>query len=147
MTGRLNTFFVSLLTAGLFFAGQAQAEEDKSMGLFLNLSSIQTGTAGHALHFAGKQMERGHPVTIFLNGPAVLFASKSAPQASVPIEGKTIRDMLDGMVKDGATLIMCQMCAKMRGMDSSDFIDGAVLGNPELVASSLFDPKYQVISW
>jgi hypothetical protein len=32
-------------------------------------------------------------------------------------------------------------------MDQSDFIDGAVLGNPELVASSLFDPKYQVISW
>jgi predicted peroxiredoxin len=144
---RLNTFLLCVLAAGLVFAGHAQAEEDKSMGLFLNLSSMQTGTAGHALHFAGKQMERGHPVTIFLNGPAVLFASKSAPQASFPMAGTTVRAMLEGMVKDGAKLIMCQMCTKMHGMDQSDFIDGAVLGNPELVASSLFDPKYQVISW
>lgn len=147
MMRRLNRFFFSLLAAGLIFAGQVHAEEDQSMALFLNLSSIQTGTAGHALHFAGKQMERGHPVTIFLNGPAVLFASKSAPQPSFPMAGKTIRDMLEGMVKDGATLIMCQVCAKMHGMAPSDFIDGAALGNPELVANSLFDPKYHVISW
>jgi sulfur relay (sulfurtransferase) complex TusBCD TusD component (DsrE family) len=144
---KLNTVLLGLLAAGLIFAGNAQAEEDKSMGLFLNLSSIETGVAGHALHFAGKQMERGHPVTVFLNGPAVLFGSKSAPQATFSMAGTTVRDMLDGMVKDGAKLIMCQMCAKMRGMDPSDFIDGAELGNPELVASSLFDPKYQVISW
>lgn len=144
---RLNTFLFCVLAAGLVLAGQAQAEEDKSMGLFLNLSSMQTGTAGHALHFAGKQMERGHPVTVFLNGPAVLFASKSAPQASFPMAGTTVREMLEGMVKDGVKLIMCQMCTKMHGMDQSDFINGAVLGNPELVASSLFDPTYQVISW
>jgi predicted peroxiredoxin len=61
--------------------------------------------------------------------------------------GKTVREMLiDAMVK-GAKVIVCQMCAKMNGLDPADSIDGAMLGNPELVAKYLFDPRYQVISW
>jgi hypothetical protein len=39
------------------------------------------------------------------------------------------------------------MCAKMRGVDASDFIDGVKLGNPDLVSVHLFDPKYKTISW
>jgi predicted peroxiredoxin len=143
----LKVFCIAVLAAGLWITGQVQAAEDKSMGLFVNLSSSEIGTAGHAMHFAGKHLERGHPVTFFLNGPAVLFASKSAPQATFQMAGKTVRDMLDGLVKGGAKVIVCQICIKMHGMEQSDFIDGAMLGAPELVAEYLFDPKYQVIGW
>lgn len=143
----LKAVCIALLAAGLWIGAQVQAAEDKSMGLFVNLSSLQTGTAGHALHFAGNQMERGHPVTFFLNGPAVLFASKTAPQATFQMAGKTLQEMLQGLMKGGAKVIVCRVCTKMHGMTESDLIEGALLGNPELVADSLFDPKYQVISW
>jgi predicted peroxiredoxin len=126
---------------------QVQAAEDKAMGLFVNLSSFQSETAGHALHFAGNQLERGHPVTFFLNGPAVLYASKVGPQATFPMAGITLQEMLQRLMKGGAKVIVCRVCTKMHGMNESDLIDGAMLGNPELVADSLFDPKYQVISW
>jgi hypothetical protein len=55
--------WLGVLIAALLIASGAQAEEDKAMGLFVNLTKFQTGQAGHALHMAGKQMERGHPVT------------------------------------------------------------------------------------
>jgi predicted peroxiredoxin len=144
---KLKTAILVMLVACLFLAGQAQAAEDKSMGLFLNLTTTQTGPAGHAVGFAGKMMKRGHPVTVFLNKHAVLFASKSAPQATYAMAGKTIRDMLVDLMKDGAKVIVCRVCAKMVGVQEADLVDGALLGNPDRVSEYLFDPKYQVISW
>ena len=143
----LKPVFFSLLLVSFLFTAQSHAAEDKSMGLFINLTTAHTGQAGHAAHFAGKMMERGHPVTFFLNHQAVVYASKSAPLARAGMSGKTMRDMLSGLMKKGAKVIVCQMCAKMNGVKKSDLIDGASLGTPELVSSYLFDPKYQVISW
>lgn len=86
-------------------------------------------------------------MTVFLNGPAVLFASKSVPQATFQMAEKTLQEMLQGLMKGGAKVIVCRVCTKMQGMNKSDLIDGALLGNPELVADTLFDPKYQIIRW
>jgi hypothetical protein len=85
---------MALLAAGLWIGAQVQAAEDQSMGLFVSRFSLQTGTAGHALHFAGNEMQRGHPATFFLNGPAVLFASRTAPQATFQMAGKTLQETL-----------------------------------------------------
>jgi sulfur relay (sulfurtransferase) complex TusBCD TusD component (DsrE family) len=142
-----KTLLFGIIAACFLLLGPAQAEEDKSMGLFINLSSFNTGQAGHALQLAGKMMKRGHPVTIFLNHKAVLYASKSAPQGTYPMSGQTLRDMLAGLMKDGAKVIVCQVCAKMSGVPAADLIDGAKLGNPDLVSADLFDPHYRVISW
>ena len=117
------------------------------MGLFINLTTINIGEAGHVVHFAGKMLERGHPVTFFLNHQAVLFVGKRGPQATFRMSGQTLRDMLSEQMKKGAMVIVCQMCAKMNGLTEADLIKGAQMGNPELVSSYLFDPKYKVISW
>jgi len=143
----LKTTWFGILITALLLASTAQAAEDKSMGLFVNLTTFGKGPAAHAVHMAGKQMERGHPVTFFLNGKAVLFASKHTPLGKFPMSGKTVRQMLSDAMANGAKVIVCQMCAKMNGLDSADFIDGAMLGNPDLVAEYLFDPTYQVLSW
>lgn len=142
-----KAFFISFFLVVSLFPLQSQAVEDKSMGLFINLTEIDKGTAGHAMHFAEKMMKRGHPVTLFLNKGAVLFASKSAPHGVFPMAGKTVPEMMQALIKDGAVVIVCKMCAKMRGVDASDFIDGVKLGNPDLVSEYLFDPKYKTISW
>lgn len=99
------------------------------------------------MHFAGKMMKRGHPVTFFLNGGAVLFASKTAPHGVFPMSDKTVPEMMQDLIKDGAVVIVCRMCAKMHGIEPSDLIAGTKLGNPELVSEFLFDPKYKTISW
>lgn len=144
---KMKSIFFSIFIVSLLFAGQAQATEDKSMGLFINLTTKRTGAAGHAVQFADKMMKRGHAVTFFLNQQAVLYASKSAPQQNYGPSGKTVRDLLLGSIKNGAVVIVCQVCANMQGVKKSDLIHGAVLGNPDIVSKYLFDPKYQVISW
>ena len=144
---RVNKIFFSILVASLLLVGQARAKEDKSMGLFINLTTEQTSASGHAIQFADKMLKRGHPVTFFLNQKAVLFATKSAPQGTYGPSGKTIHDMLLHSMKNGAKVIVCQVCAKMHGIQKSDLVHGAMLGNPDVVSASLFDPKNQVISW
>jgi sulfur relay (sulfurtransferase) complex TusBCD TusD component (DsrE family) len=144
---KIGILLSSQLMLGLLSVSPLHAKEDKSMGLFINLTTIGKGQAGHALHFAEKQLKRGHPVTIFLNQKAVLFAAKATPMAPWPMSGKTLREMLGDLIANKAKVIVCQMCAKMQGVKEADLIEGAMLGNPELVADSLFDPSYQVISW
>jgi predicted peroxiredoxin len=142
-----NMIVSGMLMLCLLFVSPIQAKEDKSMGLFINLTSIETGQAGHALLFADKQMGRGHPVTLFLNQKAVLLAAKATPMGPWGASGKSIRETLTELISNGAQVIVCQMCAKMQGLNESDLIEGAKMGNPERVAASLFDPNYQVISW
>jgi predicted peroxiredoxin len=142
---KILSFGLLLLT--LFAAANAGAAEDKSMGLFVNLTTSQTATAGHAMHFASNMLERGHPVTFFLNNDAVVYATKNAPDETWGDSGKTVREMLADTMAGGAKVIVCRICIKMQGIGQQDFIEGAMLGNPELVSEYLFDPSYQVISW
>jgi predicted peroxiredoxin len=143
----VKSIYFSIFVVSLLLAGQAKATEDKSMGLFINLTTEEVGASGHAVQFADKMMKRGHPVTFFINQHAVLFATKNAPQGIYGPSGKTVRDMLLEAMKNGAKVIVCQVCAKMQGIHKSDLIHGAQLGNPDIVTRYLFDPKNQVISW
>jgi predicted peroxiredoxin len=143
----LKALSLSLLLLVLCAATNAQAAEDKSMGLFVNLTTNQTAIAGHAMHFASNMLERGHPVAFFLNHQAVAYATTSAPEEVFGDSGPTVAEMLADLMGRGAKVIVCRLCVKMQGIDPQNLVEGAMLGNPELVSEYLFDPSYQVISW
>ncbi|MFB1489206.1 MULTISPECIES: DsrE family protein [unclassified Thiocapsa] len=143
----LKTWCLGLLLVTLCVVTNAQATEDKSMGLFINLTTSQTATAGHAMHFASNMLERGHPVAFFLNHQAVAYATANAPDEPFGDSGPTVADMLADLMARGAKMIVCRLCIKMQGIDPQSLVEGAMLGNPELVSEYLFDPSYQVISW
>ena len=54
---------------------------------------------------------------------------------------------LGDLISSGATVIVCQMCMKAHGMTEPNLVEGAKIGNPELVQGYLFDPQYKVMSW
>lgn len=132
---------VSLLAAPL----SAQAAEDKSMGLYVNLATKDTVKAGHAFAHAIKLNERGHPIAFFLNGDAVLIAIKNVPQTS--FQDKSLQVWLQEAMAKGAKVIVCSVCLGLHNVTPGDLIEGAVVGSPEVVSEYLFDPAYQVISW
>jgi len=139
-------YAVALVFAIVFGTVSAsQAAEDPNAGLFVNLTKLDSGTAGHALVFAAKALKRGHPVVVFLNHKAVLIAAEGVPHPSY--QGQKLDKHLAALLADGAKVIVCQMCMKGHGMVEPNLIDGAVIGNPELVQGYLFDPKYKVMSW
>ncbi|MCP5373870.1 MAG: DsrE family protein [Hyphomicrobiales bacterium] len=133
------------LTLVLTLGSPAARAADNGSGLFVNLSSLDTGLAGHSLVFAGKALKRGHPVVVFLNHKAVLLAADGVPQASY--QGKSLNMHLADLMAAGGKVIVCQMCMAAHGMTEAHLVDGAMRGNPELVQGYLFDPVYKVISW
>jgi predicted peroxiredoxin len=123
----------------------AQAKEDKSLGLYLNLSSTNTVTAGHAFAQTLKMQKRGHPIAIFLNGGAIMTAVKGVPHTT--FQGKSLQVWLNDLKRGGAKVIVCRVCMGVHKITKADLIDGVVMGSADVVSEYLFDPKYRVISW
>lgn len=144
------TFFrkatLALLAASISLgASFSNAAEDKSMGLYVNLATKDTVTAGHAFAHALKLNERGHPIAFFLNGDAILIAVKNVPQTS--FQEKSLQVWVKDVIAKGGKVIVCNTCMGLHGVVPGDLIEGVVSGSPEVVSEYLFDPSYQVISW
>ncbi len=142
----LDKVIVGFMAAGLLAApAAAEAAENKDMGLYVNLATKDTVKAGHAFAHALKLNERGHPIAFFLNGDAVLIATKNVPQTS--FQDKSLQVWLKDVIAKGGKVIICSVCMNLHNIMPGDLIDGVVPGAPEVVSEYLFDPNYQVISW
>lgn len=129
----------------------AYAEESKG-GLFVNLTTDDTWAATKAIMFAHeKVLKRGHkPVAIWLNVRGIYLADKkraSHVHGLMKEKGTSVQDMLTAFIKDGGTVIACAACSKAAGLTKSDFIEGVIMGNPDLVTGLLFDPSVKTLSW
>ena len=110
--------------------------------LFVNATSDNVHRARMAFSFSKNQLDRKHPVTIFLNDRAVLIGSK--------VNAKRFKEhqaMLTAMIKGGATVLICPMCMQHYGVKPADLIDGSKVGNPELVGGALFKDGMKTLTW
>jgi len=133
------------------FFSAAYAEDQKS-GLFVNLTTDDTWAATKAIFFAHeKVLKSGHkPVAIWLNVRGVYIADKKRPShihGLMKDKGKSIQDMLQAFIKDGGMVIACAACSQAAGLTQADFIDGVIMGKPDLVMGLLFDPMVTTLSW
>ncbi|MDH3978907.1 MAG: DsrE family protein [Gammaproteobacteria bacterium] len=64
-------------------------------------------------------------VTMFLVSSGVDWVRKGAADAARlnPLDPPA-REMIDGIINNGGTIMCCPPCAKVRGYDQEDFIDG-----------------------
>ena len=139
-----------LVVALLLTPFAASADQDK-MRLFVNLTTDDTWSATKAIMFAHERAQKaGHDTAIWLNVRAVYLADKKRPgniHGLMADKGVSIQDMLTAFIADGGTVMMCGACSKAAGLTLNDYIDGVVMGSPELVASWLFDPNTQTLGW
>ncbi|MDQ7835562.1 MAG: DsrE family protein [Humidesulfovibrio sp.] len=110
--------------------------------LFINLTSDDSHRALMAISFGQGQMERGHPLTVYLNDKAVLVASKKNA-AQFAEEQK----LLSGIAAKGGTVLVCPMCSKKFGVAEADFITGAKLTSPDITGPALFKDNTKTLSW
>lgn len=110
--------------------------------LFLNATTDDSHRSTMALMFASRQQERNHPVTVFLNDKGVLLAAKARSSDS-----KVQQDLLAKIMANGGTVYVCPMCLKHFGVPESDLIDGAKLGNPDLLGDALFRDNTRTLTW
>lgn len=133
-----------LLIALALFAVLAgvPAYADSQGSLFVNLTTDEGHRANMAMMFSQKILERGHPVTIWLNDRGVFLAAKRHAE-KFSEQQKALAEMM----AKGATVIVCPFCAKHYGIEVDDLIEGAKVGNPDLTGSLLFKEDAKTLTW
>lgn len=110
--------------------------------LFINLTSDDPHRTLMAISFGQAQMERGHPLTMYLNDKAVLVAGKkNAAQFAEQ------QKLLSGIAAKGGAVLVCPMCSKKFGVAEADFIPGARLTSPDITGPALFKDNTKTLSW
>jgi sulfur relay (sulfurtransferase) complex TusBCD TusD component (DsrE family) len=110
--------------------------------LFINLTSDDQHRALMAISFGQAQMERGHPLTVYLNDKAVLVASKkNAAQYAEQ------QKLLTAIAAKGGAVLVCPMCSKKFGVSETDFIAGAKITSPDITGPALFKKDTRTLSW
>lgn len=110
--------------------------------LFVSLTTDNSHRANMAISFGENQLERGHPLTIFLNDKGVFIASKSR---AAKFGGQ--QKMLSEILGKGAVVLVCPMCMKHYSVKESDLLPGLKVGNPELTGSALFKDNTKTLTW
>lgn len=131
----LLTLLALLLLASAALAGAQDP-------LFINLTSDDPHRSLMAIGFGKSQMERGHPLTVYLNDKAVFVASsKRAPQYAEQ------QKMLSAIAASGGTVLVCPTCSKKFGVAEADFVPGAKLTSPDITGPALFKENTRTLSW
>jgi predicted peroxiredoxin len=70
----------------------------------------------------------GYQVTMFLVSSGADWARKGAAEVARmnPLD-PPIKDMMQNIIDSGGTIMVCPPCAKVRGYEKEDLIDGVVL--------------------
>jgi sulfur relay (sulfurtransferase) complex TusBCD TusD component (DsrE family) len=110
--------------------------------LFVNLTTDDSHRANMGIVFGKNQLERGHPLTIFLNDKGVLLGSKANAQ-KFPEQQKALAELLG----KGAVVLICPMCMKHYGVPESDLLPGLKVGNPELTGAAVFKDNTKTLTW
>ena len=70
----------------------------------------------------------GYNLTMFLVSSGADWARKGAAEMARPNPlDPPIKDMMKNIMDNGGTIMVCPPCAKVRGYEKEDLIDGAVL--------------------
>jgi len=110
--------------------------------LYVNLTTSEDHRSNMAIVFSKNQLDRGHPVTIFLNDKGVLLGSKTQAAAY-----SAQQKLLTEMIGKGAVVLICPMCMKHYGVKEADVLPGIKVGNPELTGDALFKDNTKTLTW
>jgi len=136
----IRKLLATFAVIGVLFSLPAFADDHGS--LFVNLTTDEGHRAEMAMVFSKHMMERGHPVTIWLNDKGVFLAAKEHA-------GKFAdqQKMLGELIAKGATVIACPFCMKHYGVKDADLLEDVKVGNPDLTSSLLFKDDTKTLTW
>jgi predicted peroxiredoxin len=139
MKSVLRLFFTCALLIGVFTAPAFAGATDP---LFINLTTDDSHRALMGIGFGKAQLERGHPLSIFINDKAVLVASKANSEKYTEQQKE-----LSEILKNGGVVLICPMCMKKFGIKESDLLNGIKIGNPKLTGDALFRNNTKTMAW
>jgi sulfur relay (sulfurtransferase) complex TusBCD TusD component (DsrE family) len=134
-----QVLFVIALSLGSIVTPALAGDTDP---LFVNLTTDDPHRANMGITFGKNQLERGHPLTIFLNDKGVLIGSKTNSERFA-----NHQKALGELMSKGATVLICPMCMKHYGVKEAELLPGLKVGNPELTGGALFKDNTKALTW
>jgi predicted peroxiredoxin len=123
--GTLQSMFLS---SSIVFA------QENVNSLIYNLSSDEPWRATVAISDATTLLKLGHNVTLLLSVEGVQIGVKN-PHHYLGLDSLT--GNVTDFIADGGNVIICEVCLRIAGYNNSDIINGAIIGNPEIMSRLL----------
>ena len=102
-------------------------DEPKKL-LVLMTTGLDDERSSVALSIANGGITAGLDVTVFLTSSAVDWVRKGAADAAHPNPmDPPMKDMIDRIMENGKGVLVCPPCAKVRGYEQEDLIEGVTL--------------------
>lgn len=133
---------ITLSTLTLLMASAAQAEN-----LFVNIHSGNAMAQGAGLVLAGQALEQKASVRVLLCDAAgdIAVAGKDMPKLKP--RDVTPQQMLQGLIKAGATVEVCALYLPNTGRQASELIPGVGAAKPADVAAHLLKPGMHTLGF
>lgn len=134
---------VIALAAGTALAAfGAQAQE-----LFVSIHSGQPMAQGAALVLATQALEQKASVRVLLCDAAGDIAVTGSAQTPLKPRNVTPQQMLQGLIRNGATVEVCALYLPNTGKQPGDLIGGVTPAKPAEVAAHLLKPGVQTLAF
>ena len=139
---KLTTLLCSaLLVCGASAWAQTPAEA------FFSVTSADNQAQGMAMVLAGQMAEQKAAVRILLCGPAGQLALKTYEPAALKPRNVTPKQMMQGLVKAGATVEVCALFLPNADRTPADLIDGVSVAKPPEVAAHMLKPSVKAFAF
>ena len=138
----MNTIRSAVLSLLMFSFVASSALAGDREPLFINATTDDARRAETALVFSKNQLDRQHPVTIFLSDRAVHIATKANAALF-----KEHHALLNKLMEEGASVLVCGVCLERYGVAEKDLLPGIKVSNPELLDAALFKEGTKTLSW
>lgn len=122
----IRLILVAAVAAGLVFAAGYGVRSQHKPDFVINLTSgtQDLHSVWMGLSLASMAIEEGRSVTIFCNVRAPILGSRKLNH-NIAFKGNTpIRAQMESLIKAGATVMVCPLCAKELGIKETDLLPG-----------------------
>ncbi|HEY7108182.1 MAG TPA: hypothetical protein VH415_02020 [Nitrososphaeraceae archaeon] len=122
-------------TVQAFFLSSSDVYAQENVNpLVYHLSSDEPWRATVAISDATTLLKLGHNVTLLLSVEGVQIGVKN-PHHYLGLNSLT--GNVTDFISEGGNVIICEVCLKIAGYNNSDIIEGALIGNPEIMSRLL----------
>ncbi|GGD42387.1 hypothetical protein GCM10012288_15810 [Malaciobacter pacificus] len=136
-----------VFVSALFLSANLYANENSAKGLNVIVTSADNQTQMMAMVLATMAKKAGKEVNITLCSSAGDLADKNMKSATLKPKDKSPKMLLNGLIKNGASVKVCPLYLPNAGKDTSVLMDGISVAKPNEVAASLLNKDFQNLSY
>lgn len=127
---------------GAMISFHAQASD-----LFITVNSGNPITQGAAMVLANQALEQKNSVRVLLCGEGAIIALNSKEQAKLKPKNVTAQQMMQALMKSGATVEVCALYLPNSGHSMSELVDGVKVAKPNEVAKHMTSGEVKILSF